>query len=463
MIRISSFRRLLTFFEINAALILGLSVAPAWAQFETRATAIMPQQGAFSIAGGDFNHDGYFDIVIIDDNGFTVSMGKGDGTFQKAVYYPTSQLTYSVAVGDFNNDGNLDIVFANLGPSTVTVYLGNGDGTFQSPISSDTTDGSYFVTVGDFNGDKKLDIAIIDPPYISVLLGNGDGTFQAPSDNSSFFGAKWLAVGDFNNDHKLDVLVTGYYGSSYNIGVLLGNGNGTLQDSITMPIEYVPATVAVGDLNRDGKLDAILGYDLDGVAVLLGKGDGTLEPPVDYDTTGLGGGEVIVGDLDSNGKLDVVLPSGAGIDVLWGKGNGTLQPAQFFESGESGLPVLGDLNGDGLPDVALSNYSDLTTMLSTGVVNFSPSTAPLNFLQPSEQTLKMTNTGKKAISIRSIKESGAGFQMRETCGGSLPAGASCNISVLFKPSRAGSYAGLITIKDSATAKPQFVELLGFSN
>jgi hypothetical protein len=62
-----------------AAIALTWIAMPAWAQFETRATSIMPQQGAFSIAGGDFNHDGFFDVVIIDDNGFTVSLGKGDG------------------------------------------------------------------------------------------------------------------------------------------------------------------------------------------------------------------------------------------------------------------------------------------------------------------------------------------------------------------------------------------------
>jgi FG-GAP-like repeat/Abnormal spindle-like microcephaly-assoc'd, ASPM-SPD-2-Hydin len=470
MILRSSFR-LHCLLTIAAALILGLSVTPALAQFETRATAIMPQQGAFSIAGGDFNHDGYFDVVIIDDNGFTVSLGKGDGTFQKAVYYPTSQLTYSVAVGDFNNDGNLDIVFANLGPSTVTVYLGNGDGTFQSPISSNTTDGSYFVTVGDFNNDKKQDIAIIDPPYISVLLGNGDGTFQAPSDNSSFFGGKWLAVGDFNNDHKLDVLVTGYFGSSYNVGVLFGNGNGTLQDSITTPIDYVPATIAAGDLNKDGKTDAVLSYDLGGIAVLLGNGDGTFASPVNYNTTGISAIEAIVADLKLDGRLDVLIPTSLvggkveGIDVFWGNGDGTLRPAQFLQTGvQTGLAAVGDLNGDGLPDVVLADGVEGTiTMLNTGAVSFSPSTAPLTFLQPGQQIVKLTNTGKKALSITSVKESGTVFQVRQNCGSSLPSGASCNISVLFKPTHAGTYNGVVTINDNASSKPQFVELLGFSN
>jgi hypothetical protein len=460
-----SFQRLLCF--VLLILCCAGSASPALAQFETRATTTLPQ-GAYCIALGDFNNDGKLDLVVAQGNGFTVSLGNGNGTFQKSTFFST-QLSYYLAVGDFNNDGNLDIVVANLSPNTVDVYLGNGDGTFKAPISSNTTDGSYFVTVGDFNNDGKLDIAIVDGPYVSVLLGNGDGTFQAPSDNDSFYGAQWLAVGDFNNDHKLDVITSGSLGGSYYVAALLGNGDGTLQNSINTPVEYITATVAAGDMNGDGKLDAVLGDELDGVAVLLGNGDGSFQPPVYYSTTGVGNGEVIVSDLNLNGKLDVVVPSASrgaeGVDVFWGNGHGALQSAQFFSVGaDTGLPAVGDLNGDGLPDIALANGEvGAITMLNTGAVGFSPTTAPLNFLGPGEQTLKLTNTGSKALSIGSIKVSGTIFQIRDTCGKSLRAGASCDISVLFKPKGAGTYTGLITLTDSASSKPQYIELSGASN
>jgi FG-GAP-like repeat/Abnormal spindle-like microcephaly-assoc'd, ASPM-SPD-2-Hydin len=437
---------------------------PAHAQFETRATAAFPQ-GAYSIAEGDFNNDGNLDVVVLVDEGFAIALGNGDGTFQKPVFHHTTTLAYSLAVGDFNGDGNLDIVSADLGPTEIQVYRGNGDGTFKAPISSKTTEGSYFVVVGDFNGDKKLDLAIIDPPYISTLLGNGDGTFRTPSDNNSFDGAEWIAVGDFNNDLKLDVIVVGEFGTSYDMGVLLGNGDGTLQDSITTPLEYVPGAVAVGDLSSDGNLDAVVGSDLGGIVVFLGNGDGSFQGPSYYSTTGVDGGQSFISDLNLDGKLDVAMPSGAGIDVFWGNGDGTLQPAQFFASGESGWMAEGDLNNDGLPDFALATSFYTTTMLNTGVVSISPTTAPLTFPSQTintvskQQSLKLKNQGKASISISSMKLTGP-FAMKSSCGKSLAAGAACSLSVTFDPKAAGTANGLITINDGASSKPQFVDLTG---
>jgi hypothetical protein len=441
----------------------------ARAQFETRALTTFPQ-GAYSTALGDFNNDGKLDVVMITGNGFSVALGNGDGTFQAPITYKTA-LSYSLAVGDINNDGNLDIVLANdnLDPSTVSVYLGLGNGKFLPPIVSNTTSYNEFIAVGDFNNDGKLDIVLIENPYVSVLLGNGDGTFQPPSDNGSFLGAKWLSVADFNNDGHPDVVVTGYFGATYAVGVLLGNGDGTLQDSITQYIEYIPGTIAAGDLNGDGKMDAVLGYDLSGLAVFLGNGDGTLQPPVNYDTTGISY-YVSVHDFNLDGRLDVAVPapegSVPGVDLFWGNGDGTLQPAQFFASAVSGIPAIGDLNGDHLPDFALGNsIYGVETMLNTGSVSFSPSTAPLLFpVQPigsisAKQTVKLTNNGISSLSIASMKVSGS-FQMSNTCGQSVASGQSCSISAWFKSESAGTFAGLVTIRDSASSKPQFIELTG---
>ncbi|HEV3306380.1 MAG TPA: FG-GAP-like repeat-containing protein [Candidatus Sulfotelmatobacter sp.] len=440
-----------------------------WAQFETRSIEpVAPYYGAFSIATGDFNRDGRLDVVVAGDSGFTVSLGNGDGTFRSPMFYPT-QLSDSLAVGDFNNDGNPDIVVGNLTePFSVSVYLGNGDGTFKSPINSGTTAGVYFVAVGDFNHDKNLDIAIIDNPYVSILLGNGDGTFRAPSDNDSFEIPAWIALGDFNNDGNLDVIVTGSEGANYDMGVLLGNGNGTLQNSVTYPLEYVPATIAAADLRGNGDMDAILAYDLSGMAVFLGNGDGSFQPAMNYDTGGFSGGPIWAVDLNKKGEQDLAIAGGpsAGVDVFWSNGDGTFQPAQSFASGYSGFLAVGDLNGDHLPDFVMANGDyGIISMLNTGVVSFAPTTAPLNFpaqlinTVSQEQSVNLTNNGTATLSISSIKLSGP-FQMKTTCGSSVLAGKSCTISATFKPKSTGTFSGVVTIIDSASTKPQFVDLTG---
>jgi hypothetical protein len=444
------------------------SALPMWAQFETRATTSLPE-GAYSIAVADFNGDGLPDVAVVNGNGFTVSLGNGDGTFGKAKnYYDTSSAIVSfIAAGDFNNDGNVDLVTAN-GYNSISVYLGNGDGTFQLPKATTTTDYCSFVAVGDFNGDGKLDVAIIDSPNISVLLGKGDGTFQPPSDNDSFAIPEWLAVGDFNNDDKLDVVVVGSFGSTYSIGVLLGNGNGTLQSSLTYPLEYVPATVAAGDLRGDGTVDAVVGYDFDGIGVLLGNGNGSFQTAVNYDTGGLSGGPIFIGSLDSGGKTDLAIQGGpsAGVDVFWGNGDGTFQPTEFFASGDSGLLAEGDLNGDHIPDFVMANtYFGVISMLGTGVVSFSPSTAPLSFpvqlikSVSAPQVVTLTNNGLSSLMIDSVKVSGE-FQVSDTCEASVAPGSACTFTAAFRPTAAGEQTGLITIIDSASLKPQYIELSG---
>ena len=445
-----------------AVLLCSLAVAvPTWAQFETRATAALPNE-SFTVAVGDFNHDGKLDVAVVGDY-LSIFLGNGDGTFKPPVNYVGP--FYSIAVADFNNDGNLDVVVAPYA-NNISVFLGNGDGTFQAPINSPTTSYLVSLAVGDFNGDHEIDIAGVGTSQISILLGNGNGTFQSPIDNSSFAGAGELALGDFNNDHLLDVAVVGGFGNDSGVGVLLGNGDGTLQDSITYSLSVTTESIAVGTLRRNGNLDVAIGTGLDaGVLVLLGNGDGSFQPPRTYPG---GSFPVIVGDFNGDGKLDLVAGalSGGGVAEFLGNGNGTFQAEKTYLSGNGILAVTGDLNGDGKPDAVLldANHDTITTMLNTGALAFSPTT-PLNFGEQligttsKPQIVTIRNTGSKAMAFRSISASGP-FQATDTCGRAIAAGAACKTSATFTPSKAGSQSGEITVIDSASSKPQYIELSG---
>ena len=180
----------------------------------------------------------------------------GDGTFKPRVDFATGLFPNSVAVGDFNGDGKPDLALAN-GSGTVSVLLGNGDGTFQPHVEYPAGPGAFSVAVGDFSGDGKLDLAVANnngnqSGTVSVLLGNGDGTFQPHVDYPVGVGPYSVAVGDFNRDGKLDLVVANYP-SIFTVSVLLGNGDGTFQPQVTYPVGRQPISVAVADLSGDRK------------------------------------------------------------------------------------------------------------------------------------------------------------------------------------------------------------------
>jgi len=454
--------------KLSRTLLLGLICLAgrgvAEAQFETFAS-VSTAAASSSVAVGDFNHDGKLDLAVANTN-LQVFLGNGDGTFQAPLNYLVGTGALFVAAGDLNGDGNLDLVVTDL--DGLFVMIGNGDGTFQTPTSYSTPcQIPYSINVGDFNGDHKSDLIVTyssgDCAFVSVFLGNGDGTFQEPPVNSPTLFVGPIGIGDFNRDGKLDVAVGGY-GFEQNVEILPGNGDGTFSEGGTFSADY-PYSIAVADLRGNGDLDLVIANE--GISVLLGNGDGTFQPQAAYPA--VNALWLAVADFNNDGRLDVAAVSEsfpAGVSVLLGKGDGTLQASTFYLAGKDDRFVaVGDFNGDHRTDILIPDYAGETVvLLNTGVASISPTT-PINFpfqlvgVSSPAQTVNLTNTGTKALSISSLKVTSP-FHESNNCGKSLAAGANCKIEITFKPQNTSNVTGTVTISDSASSKPQVIELSG---
>lgn len=261
----------------------------------------------------------------------------------------------SVAVGDVNGDGKSDLLTAGFsslddGYGEVGVLLATGNGGFLS-FATYFSGGMFpsAIATGDVNGDGRLDVVVSNYQNIGVLLGNGDGTFQTVRTFGS--GANAVALADINGDGKLDLLLATHNTAE----VRLGNGDGTFQAAQN----YVSSgyAIAAADVNGDGKLDMIMAGD--GIDVLLGNGDGTFQSAQVYPSGGNGANSIRVADLNGDGKPDLVVANlaSSNVGVLLGNGDGTFQAVQTYDSGgnEAVTIVVGDLNGDGKPDLAVAN------------------------------------------------------------------------------------------------------------
>jgi FG-GAP-like repeat len=185
------------------------------------------------------------------------------------------------------------------------------------------------IAVSDFNGDGKSDLAVIHAgKQVSIVIGNGDGSFGTPTNFELGVGvlnAESVIVGDFNGDGKFDV-ATANLGTD-NISVLLAAKNGGFETSnfTNFKVGTLPNSIAVGDLNGDGKSDLVTA-NLDSTAsVLLGNGDGSFGSATNIGVGGLEAKAVKIGDFDGDGKADLATAnfSSNNISVLSGNGDGS--------------------------------------------------------------------------------------------------------------------------------------------
>ncbi|MCY3729494.1 MAG: VCBS repeat-containing protein [Nitrospira sp.] len=242
-----------------------------------------------NLAVRDLNGDGHEDLAVAcsGSNQVAIFMGQGSGTFEKDALYPVHRTPVSIASGDFNSDRHLDLVVA-LRNDKLQLLFGNGKGKFRIGPLYEYGDTPTSVTTADFNQDGHLDLAVTNggpmSNAVSIWLGQGDGTFLLPTDYRTGKRPLSVSCADFNNDGALDLLVVN--GQMNTITVFLGNGDGTFQEGMDSGGDAGPNDGLARDFDGDDIPDAaVVNIQSGSISVLFGNGDGTFHyPPRHYRT-----------------------------------------------------------------------------------------------------------------------------------------------------------------------------------
>ena len=268
--------------------------------------------------------------------------------------------TWEIGLADFDSDGDLDAVFANAQVDPSQVWLNDGSG-FFTDTGQQLGKYAHGVDVGDLDGDGDPDVIISthrDSAASSVYLNDGKAVFQALEgafDTNIGFSADLF---DIDGDGDLDAV--GEATSAAN--VYLNNGAGYFT-----PGEIIfPLTTVWGDLDSDRDVDVFIKEDGVGYSVQTNDGEGNFSQYWNHaEPAAMDPGDMALGDVDNDGDLDAVITNGhfqsTSYAALIFVNDGT---GQFTDSGQRLSPVrnagvsLGDLDGDGDLDLALTDYME---------------------------------------------------------------------------------------------------------
>lgn len=298
---------------------------------------------------GDFNGDGYLDLIVGGSNAVFFA-GDGSGGFASGVSTGIGAFSgRGVVTDDINGDGHLDLVTAG---SNVQVAFGDGNGAFT--LSQNFGGSAQHVTLADMNGDGIKDIIATDSNAASgafrVNFGIGGGQFGA----TQFFGSsspgreqRFLATADFDNDGRMDV-VTSEFTAGARARVFLNRGTHYDEIEIALSNQH---DIGVGDFDRDGNVDLVVS----GQPILLGNGDGTFRQGAPIAL--LSADRIRVLDQNGDGYDDIIVnPFGIQpVRVFIGNGDGsfsapTLLATTAAVQGSQDL-LTGDFNNDGVIDL----------------------------------------------------------------------------------------------------------------
>ena len=337
----------------------------------------------FRSAIGDLDGDGKPDLAVANSNGTSVSVLRNTSTsgsisFAAKMDFGTGNSPYTVAIGDLNGDGKPDLVAANFNSSTVSVLLNTstiGSISFAAKVDFGTGSGPTSVAISDLDGDGNPDLAVANysDNTVSVLRNtstSGIVSFAPKADFNTGANPYDVAIADLDGDGKPDIATANYNDNS--VSVLRNtsmSGSVAFAAKVDFGTGSHPHNVAIGDLDGNGKLDlAVANYGSNTISLLRNtssSGSISYASKVDFGT-GNNPYYVAIGDLDGDGKPDLAAANGTSntVSVLRNTSSGgSVSFATKVDFNTGGGPTsvaLHDLDGDGKPDLAVSNFGGNT-------------------------------------------------------------------------------------------------------
>lgn len=350
----------------------GARAAPAGFSFEPPlAVPVTFNEYPQDVALGDLNGDGRLDIVVAvlpqdpTASRLEVLLNRGKRSFDPVVIYPALGWIEDTAMGDVDGDGNLDVVAAYgwYGPNQISILPGAGDGTLATRLDVLTGGKTVRPAIRDLDGDGHADITLATPQAngVTVLRGNGDGSFAPPVLQSAGPNPWDVTIAHIDGDSIPDLAVPCEYLNG--VAILLGTGGGSFAPPVPYYTSRYAFRMAAGDVNGDGHTDlAVTSFDYHTVSVLRNRGDGTFGAKRDYTsvapTSNGDPHDVALGDLNGDGWPDLVAANRLAntVAVNLNRGDGTFASKQTFPCGNGPDTVrLGDMDDDGVLDAVVPN------------------------------------------------------------------------------------------------------------
>ena len=326
------------------------------------------------IACGDLNGDDYPDLARANrySDDVSIFLNRGDGTFMPAMNYETESNCVAVAIGDLNGDGQAEVVTANENSTGLSILWNLGDGIFAPAENHQTDIRPETIAIGDMDLDGIPDIILGDTGF-TIFYNIGDGTFD-PVFYSKYVTCRFITVSDLDGDGRLDLS----FSDHYRISVILNEGGRSFAEPVHyyQQSEFVLGALASGDLDGDGYPELVsMNCDAEKVLVWTNQGDGTFAQPAEYATTEpVLYNYVGIGDLNGDGRPDLLVPTNnnknSGINILLNNGDGTFEtPIYYIQYTSSSFVAIDDLDRDGRLDLALGGIS-ITVLLNHGHASF---------------------------------------------------------------------------------------------